>query len=168
VLSVVYVVILLFAYLTSIIFTHALWNRLARSTVAPQGRALLVVGSNLGIFAAVSSRAVIRLGGSLAWIWYIAICLLCVGYCYWSLICLSESGRRYHIVQLVNNGSARRFQDLARLYGCNTIVDERLKRLEQWSEIIRRNDRIFCTRGRLYKASIIVYAWARVLGFRWF
>lgn len=163
-----WIVILLLVYLASIFISHALWDRMSPTGLAPQGRALLVVAGNLLVFAILACLVVIRYGSDLAWIPYIVICLACFGYCYWSLICLSESGRRYRIVFLVDSGQAQTRADLAKLYGREAIVTERVKRLEQWKEVTRRNGSIVCTRGRLYKASLVLYTWARFLGFRWF
>ena len=121
----VYVLVLVSAYLASIVFSHAAWNRLAHSTGAPQGRTLLVVAGNFLFFAATSSLLLIQYGGSLAWIPYLVICLAAAGYCYWSLICLSESGRRYRIVFLVDSGEALHIEDLVKLYGREAIIQER-------------------------------------------
>lgn len=162
------VLLLLLAFLISTVLTHSLWNRLVPTDDAPQGRALLVVAGNFLIFVALASWAAIRDGESLAWIPYLAICVGSVGYCYWSLICLSESGRRYRIVFMVDSRQAATIGDLEKLYGREAIVGERLIRLEDWAEIRRQDNRFFCTRGLLYKASLIVYGWARLLGFRWF
>jgi len=69
-----------------------------------------------------------------AWVPYLVICLAAAGYCNWSLICLSESGRRYRIVFLVDSGEALHIKDLVKLYGREAIIQERLKRLERWGK----------------------------------
>jgi hypothetical protein len=69
-----------------------------------------------------------------AWVPYLVICPAAAGYCYWSLICISGSGRRYRIVFLVDSGEALHIKDLVKLYGREAIIQERLKRLERWGK----------------------------------
>ena len=166
-LSSVYIALLLLAYLTSTVISHAVWNRLARSNAAPQGRALRIVVIQLLLFAAVGSWGARRYA-PLASMPYVGICLACFGYCYWSLICLSESGRRYQIVFLVASGRARNIGDLRTVYSSAIVVQQRLLRLEQWAEVIRTDGRVVCAGGPLFRVSQMVYLWARLLRFHWF
>ena len=158
----------LFGYLIAVVLTHATWNRLVPSTAAPQGRALLTALLHVVLFLGVASIAVWRAGASLAWLPYLAICLLCLAYCYWSLICLSESGRRYRIAQMVSSGEAENADQVLKIYNSRVIIRERLDRLVQWGEVDIDQNRYVCRRGRLFWASVAVHSWARLLGFRWF
>jgi hypothetical protein len=158
----------LFAYLIAVVGTHAGWNRLAPSAAAPQGRALLTALFHFVLFLGVASIGAWRTGAPLAWLPYLAVCLLCVAYCYWSLICLSESGRRYRIAHMVLTGEAEHADDILRIYNSHVIIRARLDRLVQWGEVEINQNRYVCRRGRVYWASVAVRSWARLLGFRWF
>ena len=154
-------------YLLTVVAAHASWNRLAPQQGAPQGRALLVVLCTATVFLAGATSWIVTRGANLSWIPYLGICLLCLAYCYWSLICLSESGRRYKIAQLVHIGEARTVDEILGIYDRDAVVRERLSRLMQWNEIYLQDGRYVSRNGRMYQASAVVHAWARLLGFSW-
>lgn len=154
-------------YLVTVVAAHAAWNRIAPSEGAPQGRALLVVLGTAICYLAAASYLILSGGGNWSWVPYLGICLLSLAYCYWSLICLSESGRRYRIAYLVHTREAKTVSEILRLYDRDVVVQQRLSRLVQWGEIYCVNGRYVSNNGRMYIASAIVHAWARLLGFSW-
>ena len=165
--SAIYTALYFVGYLLTVVAVHAAWNRSAPSAGAPQGRALMVVLGTAGVYLVIASSWILLQGGDWSWVPYLGLCLLCLAYCYWSLICLSESGRRYRIAHLVHSGKARTVKEILGVYDRDAIVRERLARLVQWNELYMQDGRYYSRNGRMYRASSIVYAWARLLGFDW-
>jgi len=162
----------LVAFLGSCVVSHALWNRLllarSRQPRPPQGPALLVVMANVLVFLIAAVWTDFGPGSQPARLVYLGICMACIGQCYWSLICISESGRRFRIARLVHTGQAVTPGDIRRLYNKDLIIEERLKRLIAWGEVREEGPRVICVRKKMYWASVAVHFWARVLGFDWF
>jgi hypothetical protein len=124
--------------------------------------------ANLAVFLAGAAWIDFGPGPKPAWLVYFGICMACIGFCYWVLICISESGRRFRIAHLVHTGQAVTPGDIRRLYNKDLIIEERLKRLIAWGEVREAGPSVICLRKKMYWASVAVHFWARVLGFDWF
>jgi hypothetical protein len=104
---------------------------------------------------------------SLGWLLYLLIATSGVSYCYWGLLVLTESGRRYIILERVDRQPGLQKADILGAYNAPLIVDLRLARLLHWRSIQRQGDRYVGRPCFLTKMSKLILLWARLLSFSW-
>jgi hypothetical protein len=142
-------------------------ERRAGHVVPTQGIALKAV--LLAIFVMLSVIGFICWGTGLALAWglWAGIVLGGLAYCYWSLICLTESGRRYMIVELVAANPGITAMQIVNQYNRKQIIAVRLDRLEHWGTLRRDGNRYKPRATFMLTASGLVQRWASLLGFEW-
>ena len=159
------------AYLPTAVVLHRLGQaraeRRAQRRLPTQGIALKAVV--LAWVLALTGLGVGSvLGGvSVAWDVWTALVVSGLGYCYWLLVCITESSRRYMIAELVDQHPGITPAEIVRRYNRFPIIAARLERLEHWGNLRRNGDRYLPHRGLMLTASILVRGWAGVLGFAW-
>lgn len=104
---------------------------------------------------------------SAAWGLWAAVVAGCVGYCYWLLVCLTESGRRYMITELIAANPGITPAEIVRRYNRHQIIAARLERLEHWGTLGQQGDRYHSRPNSMLAASVLVRGWAQILGFAW-
>jgi len=104
---------------------------------------------------------------SAAWTVWAAMVVFGLGYCYWLLVCLTESGRRYMIAELIDRNPGLTPAEIVARYNRFQIIAARLERLEYWGTLMREGDRYRARPSLMLLASSLVRFWAWVLGFAW-
>lgn len=163
--------VLLAVYLPGVVILHRSGHRRAeqkaRRQLPTQGIALRAVLTTL--FLALSALVTIAaLGGiPLAWCIWAAVVLSGMGYCYWLLVCITESARRYIIADMIANQPGITPDEIVSKYNRYQIIAARLERLEHWGTLKRNNDYYLAHPTLMLAASVLVRSWAQVLGFAW-
>jgi hypothetical protein len=83
------------------------------------------------------------------------------------LICLTESGRRYMIAELVAANPGITAQAIMSRYNRKQIIASRLDRLEHWGTLSSHSSRLVPRPTFMLTASVLVRRWAHLLGFEW-
>jgi hypothetical protein len=134
-----------------------------------QGPVLL---SGLASLAACLAAGAVLLGDSsaekLLWTGYLGLLLACALLVFLSVMCVSESGRRFYLMHLVDRHPGMRPGALKAAYGRDHMLDVRLERLCSWKVLQRHGDRYFLAKHSAYLAARFFELWGRLLGFRWF
>jgi len=158
-------------FLPLVIVLHRLGQkkaeRLSGHIVPTQGIALKAVLLGILIILSVIGVTCWRSGLSFAWGVWAGIVLGGLAYCYWSLICLTESGRRYMIVELVAANPGITAVEIVNQYNRKQIISVRLDRLEHWGTLKRDGNRYTPRTTLMLTASGLVQSWASLLGFEW-
>lgn len=112
------------------------------------------------------------LGNSLSekflWLAYSAIILGCLMLLYISVMCVSESGRRFYFMVLIEKAGSTSMETLQAAYGREHMLAVRLDRLTTWGVFRKSGDAYFLQRRPAYWYSRFFQIWGRVLGFDWF
>lgn len=85
-----------------------------------------------------------------------------------SLFCVSESGRRFYLMSLIDRERELRLSSLKDRYGRREMLDRRLDRLTAWNVLARKNQRWFLRRRSAWWYSLFFFGWGRLLGYKWF
>ncbi|MEX0325473.1 MAG: hypothetical protein AB3N33_05235 [Puniceicoccaceae bacterium] len=113
------------------------------------------------------------LGQSMAakvlWLFYTFIILGCLLLLYISVMCVSESGRRFYFMLLVeqaDDGITR--EELQAAYGKQHMLSVRLERLCTWGVFVKSGSSYVLRRQTAYWYSRFFHLWGSLLGFKWF
>ncbi|NBD39206.1 MAG: hypothetical protein GVY10_11620 [Verrucomicrobia bacterium] len=85
-----------------------------------------------------------------------------------SLFCVSESGRRFYLMSLIDRERELRLSSLKDHYGRREMLNRRLDRLTTWHVLARKDQRWFLRRQSAWWYSLFFYGWGRLLGYKWF
>jgi hypothetical protein len=97
------------------------------------------------------------------------LALISLGTFYFTFLCVSESGRRYYLLRILNESTEGLSKtQLHQLYGKQYMIDIRLTRLLAWGVVEQIGERLVLRKKSFYVYSMFFYAWARLLGYRWF
>jgi len=149
-------------------------NRL-QVTVFPYKKILpaqgtFLVSGVLGLLVCLLAGLIV-IGGSLSekllWSVYLAAILGCALLVFMSIMCVSESGRRFFLMDLIDKRSGLTLEALKASYGRQHMLAVRLERLCIWNVVHKRGDRYFLVRRTAYLASVFFLLWGRLLGFHW-
>lgn len=159
------------AYLPVVLGMHAIWYRVQpnlRDSPA-QGPAIKVVGAGAVLISLTLVLALPRDGEFLSHLLFAAIGLVSLATFYFTFLCVSESGRRYFLLTLLNRTQTPLSRDgLADLYGKDYMIDIRLGRLLTWGVVSEAEGKIVLQKQSFYLYSSFFYVWARILGYQWF
>lgn len=130
---------------------------IARSAILALVLLLLASGLLLGV----------TLQEKLLWTAYSATVLGCFLLLYISVMCVSESGRRFYFMVLVEKSDGSTRSALQAAYGREHMLAVRLQRLVTWG-VLQENGRNYILRRRsAYWYSRFFQLWGRLLGFDW-
>jgi hypothetical protein len=134
-----------------------------------QGPAFKVVAAGALIFLALLAVILPFDGEWVSHLIFAVLGLACLGTFYFTFICVSESGRRYFLLTLLerSNRPLTR-EELAALYGKDYMIDVRLERLVTWGVVEENKGRLLLRKKSFFLYSSFFHAWARVLGYQWF
>ncbi len=90
------------------------------------------------------------------------------GLVYIAVFCVSESGRRYYLLEQLDRQPGITPEALAATYPDRDILERRLARLLAWGVISRRDDRCRLQKRSSYYYSLFFRLWGKCLGFTWF
>jgi hypothetical protein len=85
-----------------------------------------------------------------------------------SLFCVSESGRRFYLMSLIDREKELRLSSLKDRYGRREMLDRRLDRLTAWNVLAKKDHRWFLRRRSAWWYSLFFFRWGRLLGYKWF
>jgi len=107
------------------------------------------------------------IGEKLLWLSYLGLTLGCGLLVYVSIMCVSESGRRFYLMDLVQQTPGISLEELKNRYGRDHMLSIRLQRLCTW-KVLNSNGSVY----RLSKISAYLYSrafqlWGQLLGFTW-
>lgn len=132
-----------------------------------QGLATKVVFAHLmAVWAAGAAAWQVGLV-AIEWSAYLALAGAGLSYCYWGLLVLTESGRRYIILEKVDRMEGVRKADIMKTYNAAHIVEHRLSRLVHWGAIEQRGEHYVSRPCFLATMSGLIRCWARMLNFAW-
>lgn len=83
-----------------------------------------------------------------------------------SILCVSESGRRFYLLHMIESGVAS-LAELRSRYGHQHMVALRLERLLKWGVVEERDGRYRVVRWSAYVYAKFFHLWGRLLGFHW-
>lgn len=83
-----------------------------------------------------------------------------------SILCVSESGRRFYLLHMIESGVAS-LAELRSRYGHQHMVGLRLERLLKWGVVEERDGRYRMVRWSAYVYAKFFHLWGRLLGFHW-
>ena len=79
---------------------------------------------------------------------------------------MSETARRIKLLVGIRTGRVKTIKDIGIFYNTKGILDNRLKRLEQLSQIYRDASGAYFVKKRLlFNVSLLVNMWRKLLGF---
>ena len=87
---------------------------------------------------------------------------------YISILCVSESGRRFYLMHLIEQSGGMSLAALRKAYGQEHMLGVRLDRLTTWKLIRETDSRYRLVRIAPYLYSRFFHLWGRLLGIRWF
>jgi hypothetical protein len=100
------------------------------------------------------------------WIIYMGMLLSAMALVWISLTCVSESGRRFYLLHLIDTGM-RSIRQLRACYGQKEMLTIRIERLLKWQVIVERDGRYYLRRYTAYLYARFFHLWGELLGFRW-
>ena len=107
-------------------------------------------------------------GSRIFWLAYLTLVLGSVMLIYVSVMCVSESGRRFYLMHLIEKAGGIRMETLRAAYGREHMLELRLHRLCLWNVLRKVDSRYILVRKSAYLYSLFFYVLGRILGFRWF
>jgi len=158
-------------YMPLVLILHATWYRVnPKLKEGPaQGPAVQCVGISAIAILVVLALVLQRDDEWLSHLAFAAIALASLATFYFTFLCVSESGRRYYLLRLVNQSRTGLTNDeLATLYGKDYMIDVRLSRLLTWVVVEEKDGTLVLRKWSFYVYSSVFYFWARLLGYRWF
>jgi hypothetical protein len=96
---------------------------------------------------------------------YVLITYNALAYSYYHLLNMSETGRRIRILHELNLTGRLRYDELARRYGAEDMLDVRLERLVNMNQVTKHNGRYLLKSSVLYQIGILVLSWGFFLGY---
>ncbi|MEX0332235.1 MAG: hypothetical protein AB3N64_12510 [Puniceicoccaceae bacterium] len=102
------------------------------------------------------------------WLVYSVITLVCLLLLYISVMCVSESGRRFYFMLLVEQAGSISRKELQAAYGKQHMLSVRLERLSTWGVVAKSGSSYFLRRRSAYWYSQFFHLWGSLLGFKWF
>jgi hypothetical protein len=162
--------LLLICYVPATLLVHGLINRILAASgfgLPNQTSAFWTSYGNVLFFSALTlllRRDSINLVPETV---YCFLCFFAFATIYSLFFCVTESGRRYHLCDLVDAQPGLQKEKLMQTYGSGYMVNIRLRRLAGWGVVYEQNGRFFLKKGWMYRAALLFYTWSRLLGFRW-
>lgn len=159
------------AYLPAVFLLHIAWYRWnpGLKSLPAQGPAAKVVAVASVIVLGCVGALIPRDNEWLSHLVFAALALVSLATFYFTFLCVSESGRRYYLLSVLQkSGTGLSRQDLLRIYGKEYMIEIRLARLVAWRVVERMNDRLILRKKTFYISSMCFYLWARMLDYRWF
>jgi hypothetical protein len=103
------------------------------------------------------------------WLPFHALLAACLSALFISTLCVSESGRRFFLMTLIESKAAVTRSDLARRYGRDQMLELRLERLVQWDVLHKdaQTQRYQLRKLSAWLYSMIFALWARMLKINW-
>jgi len=114
------------------------------------------------------SLVIINSNGSetISWLIYSFLMFNSMAYCYFHFFNMSETARRIKLLVGIRTGRVKTKKDIGIFYNTKGILDNRLKRLEQLSQIYRDASGAYFVKKRLlFNVSLLVNMWRKLLGF---
>ncbi len=99
---------------------------------------------------------------------HLAVILGCEALVLISLFCVSESGRRFYLISLIDREENPRLSSLKVHYGRRQMLERRLERLRAWNVLRETGGQWVLQRRGAWLYSFFFYAWGRLLGYKWF
>ena len=99
---------------------------------------------------------------------YLLVLLACCALVFVSVMCVSESGRRFYLMNLIDRGAAVDREGLRACYTREHMLSIRLQRLCAWGVLKYKDKRYYLVRPSAYLYSAFFHLWGRLLGFKWF
>jgi hypothetical protein len=169
--DVLYFLLLVVLDLPLTILVNRLQLRLlpARQELPGQGT---IVRSSLFVFFILSLAGASVLGATGAekglWLVYLSVVLLCEMLVFVSVMCVSESGRRFYFMSLIEKAGILNREDLQEAYGKKHMLSIRIERLSKWGVLQEIPSGYVLKRRVAYYYSLFFQLWGRLLGFDWF
>jgi hypothetical protein len=157
------------AYPIILFLSHVLYFRIsqtARCSFTPQFHTLGVVLAVWILYAICTLMIKPVFQTTVVW-FYLLVVAGCWGNIYWFAFCVTESGRRQHIANLLADRGPLTVQDVLRIYDQAYIYENRVQRLIDLGEIVERSGRLHPRQSVMYYATLIFFFWSKVLGYRW-
>ena len=107
------------------------------------------------------------LGGRTIWLLYTGIILFCFLLLYVSVMCVSESGRRFYFMVLIEKAGGATRQEFQAAYGKTHMLAVRLERLLSWGVLHKSGQVYRLQRRSAYWYSRFFELWGKLLGFNW-
>jgi small-conductance mechanosensitive channel len=162
---------LLFLYIPATLLVNRLilFARPSRRHLPAQGT---IAASACAALVLVALAGGVLLGSSLSekivWMGYLLILLGCGALIYVSVMCVSESGRRFYLMSLIEKSSGMTSNELQNIYGKDHMLTVRLERLCAWGVLVKSGDGYQLKKVSAFYYSRIFYLWGILLGFSWF
>jgi hypothetical protein len=162
--------------LTALYFPVTLLVNRALLAVFPQLRqgpaqGIIAMASLLSFLAFVAAGAWI-LGkgpaGIVVWAVYLAIVIGCMALVYVSTLCVSESGRRFYLMHLIEQSGGMPLEALRKAYTRDHMLSIRIDRLMAWKILEKSDSHYRLVRISPYLYSRCFHIWGRLLGIKWF
>lgn len=100
------------------------------------------------------------------WLAYLGALLGAAAVVMISVLCVSESGRRFYLLHLIESGVAS-LPELRARYGHDHMLEARLERLLRWRVLRESAGRYYLVKWTAYAYSRFFHLWGRLLGFQW-
>ena len=160
-------VVALYALATLLFSRLLLWIFPWRRDHPAQGTftlaALLALGLALASAYGLSEGP---LADRLGWLAYLAVLLGSAALVMISVLCVSESGRRFYLLHLIDSGVGS-LTELRARYGHEHMMEARLERLLKWRVLRESVGRLQMVKWTAYAYSRFFHLWGRLLGFHW-
>lgn len=102
------------------------------------------------------------------WSLYVVVLLGCQCLVFISVMCVSESGRRFFLLVRIAANPGVGLEALKASYRGDDMLTIRRERLVHWGVMEARAGRLVLKKRSAYLYSLFFYLWGRLLGFRWF
>ncbi len=96
---------------------------------------------------------------------YAAVVYSGLGYAYFHLFNLGETGRRIRILREIHAAGALGREEIASIYGTEGLMDVRLDRLVATGQLAVRDGRYVLTGHTLHRIALLIEGWRSLLGF---
>jgi len=114
------------------------------------------------------SLVIINSNGSetISWLIYSFLMFNSMAYCYFHFFNMSETARRIRILVGIKSGRVKTIEDMDKFYDTKGILNNRLERLEQFSQIYSDAASVYFVKKRLlFCVSLLVNMWRKLLRF---
>jgi hypothetical protein len=101
-------------------------------------------------------------------VWFFMVLFAgCWSNIYWFAFCVTESGRRQYIANILAAEGPLSIQDIMRIYDQKYIYENRIQRLIDLGEIIEKNGKLYPRQSLMHYVTLVFFVWSRILGYRW-
>jgi hypothetical protein len=160
-----------FAFIPVAILVNRLQLILWPSKKVQPGQGTIARSAFLAMLLLLSGGAFV-LGDSVAskgmWLLFLVIILGSALMVYVSIMCVSESGRRFYFMALIEKAGGLSQDELQAAYGKEHMLTIRLQRLVSWGVLNFDSSSYRLLSPLAYAYSRLFQVWGRLIGFHWF